>query len=105
MLRRLSRTAAKPAANHRADDDIDAGQASRHARLGDCAAMTTATSQMRVAKREEQQTMTGTTTSAATTTVDVRDHLAAVVYLMKRRAVSALAVVRGVRPGGIYQRG
>ena len=49
--------------------------------------------------------MTGTTTSAATTTVDVRDHLAAVVYLMKRRAVSALAVVRGVRPGGIYQRG
>ncbi|HXB46771.1 MAG TPA: CBS domain-containing protein [Streptosporangiaceae bacterium] len=45
--------------------------------------------------------MTGTTTSAATTTVHVRDHLAAAAYLMKHRAVSALAVVRGDRRVGI----
>jgi hypothetical protein len=38
--------------------------------------------------------MTATTsTSAATRIVDVRDHLAAAAYLIKHRAVSALAVV------------
>ena len=63
--------------------------------------MRTATSQPRVAEREDQQTMTRTTTSAATTTVHVRDHLAAAVYLMKRRATSVLAVVRGDRLVGI----
>jgi CBS domain-containing protein len=41
------------------------------------------------------------TTCAAITTVHVRDHLAAAVYLMKRRATSVLAVLRGDRLVGI----
>jgi CBS domain-containing protein len=41
------------------------------------------------------------TPCAGTTTVNVRDHLAAAVYLMKRHATSVLAVVRGDRLLGI----